>query len=451
MEDNSEKETQFSTDINDYETSEEVEKALSDPEIRDELIESIEMEIVDAAKSVKEYSPDVDDLANEIDNYFESDEFIEDLIENSPRDISFIPVEIIREITNPYVSISRHGNSLFSLENKKGDFRVFNTITFGDTNYVDPYTYTEIIELIPDKYINKFAKEFWRNVPNASVYGPYDFDARDIESEGVQAKIYFSLSKLNELAMDMTIQYFQKVSDDPDFVSNFMGVIEIDHPPRISNLLRDLLTKNNLTEEEQIDVIRLFVDQEDKIDIDGLIHRVSEFINTKNLEPEGILSIPKEVIKNWGINKGTLYENAPWTIYNLKATELFGEGVDMRLCLSDPEIGYYSQVINNEIEIWSIRSKSGKRRFTIEIDAKFRDAESPEEKGSLVYQVKGKANRLPGYKDAKSETIVFFDEVVFLMNLFFDLGIDVFSIEEMKKQALEIVKLNEDGLLSSKL
>lgn len=292
--------------------------------------------------------------------------------------------------------------------------------------------------------------EFWTNVPDVHISSPYNFNPRTIDGERAALEIYFNKERLEELALDMRIAYFQEVSDDPDFVDNFLNIIEEDYSD-YSRILRSLITQNSLTTEEQIDIIRLFFDQDNKIEMDTLIHRVSEFVNTKNIEPEGILSIPKEVIKNWGIKKGTLYENAPWTIYNLKATELFGEGVDMRLCLSDPEMPYYSQVMDSEIEIWSIRSKNGKRRFTIEIDAKFRDAVSPEEKGKLVYQVKGKANRLPGYENSNSKTIKFFDEVVFFMNLFYDLGIDIFNIEDMRIQALEVTKLNEEGLLSSKL
>lgn len=450
MKDDFEKSKEFSTDINDYETPEEVEEALQS-DIGDELIENIEEEIRTAAQNV-DTKIEQDEYKDALEYYFESDDFFSDLRSNSEIDMSYIPDEIATNTISPYTSISRGGNSLFSLDerDKSKGFEHFATIRYGADNYVDPSVYIDFIHLIPKSYIRKFAMEFWTNIPDVHAGYPYDFNPRYIDGERASLDIYFNKERLEELIRDMRIVYFQEVSDDPDFAANFLSVIEEDYSDH-SRLLRDLITKNSLTIEEQVDIIRLFFDQDNKIEIDTIIHRVSEFVNTKNIEPEGILSIPREVIKNWGIKKGTLYENAPWTIYNLKATELFGEGVDMRLCLSDPDIGYYSQVINNEIEIWSIRSNSGKRRFTIEIDAKFRDAESPEEKGSLVYQVKGKANRLPGYKDAKSETIVFFDEVVFLMNLFFDLGIDVFSIEEMKKQALEIVKLNEDGLLSSKL
>lgn len=450
MRDDFEESKEFSTDINDYETPEEVEEAL-ESDIGDELIENIEEEIRTAAQNV-DTKIEQDEYKDALEYYFESDDFFSDLRSNSERDMSYIPDEIVTNTISPYTSISRGGNSLFSLDerDKSKGFEHFTTIRYGAENYVDPSVYIDFIHLIPKSYIRKFAMEFWTNIPDVQAGYPYDFNPRDIEGERASLDIYFSKERLEELIIDMRITYFQEVSDDPDFVTNFLSVIEEDYSD-YSRLLRDLITKNNLTIEEQVDIIRLFFDQDNKIEIDTIIHRVSEFVNTKNIEPEGILSIPREVVRSWGIKKGTLYENAPWTIYNLKSTELFGEGVDMRLCLSDPEVGYYSQVMDNEIEIWSIRSKSGKRRFTIEIDSKFREAESPEEKGKMVYQVKGKANRLAGYESVNSKTIKFFDEVVFLMNLFYDLGIDVFSIEEMSKQAKEVAKLNEEGLLSSKL
>lgn len=450
MEDDSEENKEFSTDINDYNSPEEVEEALKS-DIRDELIENIEEEIREAAHNVDTNIED-GEYKDALEYYFESDDFFDDLRSNCERDISYVPDEIITNIIGPYTSISRSGNSLFSLDQRSREkgFESFATIKYGDENYVDPSTYIDFIHLIPKSYVKRFAMEFWTNIPDVHIGSPYNFNPKTIDGERASLEIYFSKEMLEEMALDMRIAYFQEASNDPDFVNNFLNVIEEDYSD-YSRTLRRLITQNSLTTEEQIDIIRLFFDQDNKIEMDTLIHRVSEFVNTKNIEPEGILSIPKEVIKNWDIRKGTLYENAPWTIYNLKATELFGEGVDMRLCLSDPEMPYYSQVMDSEIEIWSIRSKNGKRRFTIEIDAKFREAVSPEEKGKLVYQVKGKTNRLAGYENSSSKTIKFFDEVVFFMNLFYDLGIDIFNIEDMRIQALEVTKLNEEGLLSSKL
>ena len=76
---------------------------------------------------------------------------------------------------------------------------------------------------------------------------------------------------------------------------------------------------------------------------------------------------------------------------NLSLPEIKQEGPAMGHCVGRPDMGYLRAVANEEAQIHSIRRPSGKRLFTIEIrfDKDFGV--------SRIAQVKGKANRLPGF------------------------------------------------------
>jgi len=86
-------------------------------------------------------------------------------------------------------------------------------------------------------------------------------------------------------------------------------------------------------------------------------------------EPEHvIMELPKEKLAELGITKGVLAEEAPWKLLKLSARQLSTEGASMNHCVGDRGMGYAEAVRKGEIDIWSLRDRTGKPRFTIEVD-----------------------------------------------------------------------------------
>lgn len=83
----------------------------------------------------------------------------------------------------------------------------------------------------------------------------------------------------------------------------------------------------------------------------------------------------------------------PYVLLNLtKPSQLKAESDDMRHCVGKPEHGYPRAVAEGRIQIWSLRTKGGKRKFTFEVGLRRGEPES-------IDQIKGKPNnRLPGWQ-----------------------------------------------------
>lgn len=92
----------------------------------------------------------------------------------------------------------------------------------------------------------------------------------------------------------------------------------------------------------------------------------------------------------------TIWENdAGYHVVNLLAIELPEEGRAMRLCVGDPRMGYIRGVAEGNLAIWSMRNPGGKRLFTIEVILR-------NGLPHFIPQIKGKANRPPGWAHADS-------------------------------------------------
>ena len=78
-------------------------------------------------------------------------------------------------------------------------------------------------------------------------------------------------------------------------------------------------------------------------------------------------------------------------VQNLLASELPAEGAKQRMCVGRPDMGYMRAVREGLTAIWSLRRPSGKPLLTFELELD--DNGVPRE----VVQIKGKANRRPGF------------------------------------------------------
>lgn len=152
---------------------------------------------------------------------------------------------------------------------------------------------------------------------------------------------------------------------------------------------------------------------------------------------------PREILGDWtqdelramGITKGTLYEEAPWTLIKLHPADLRLEGTLMRHCVGDKGMGYFRALRDGEIEVWSLRSRANKPRFTLEVDGSFNEHVADGDKkwaASCIKQLKGKANRTPGYADARATEIKFPDEVIFWDHVLREFDVDPSHVDDFR-------------------
>ena len=96
----------------------------------------------------------------------------------------------------------------------------------------------------------------------------------------------------------------------------------------------------------------------------------------------------------------------PYEIVNLKTRQqLIDESADMRHCVGRANMGYDKAVARGQIQIWSLRTHGGKRKFTLEVTNDGR-----------VVQFKGKPNnRRPGF-DVGEKTFQSPDELAMVVD-----------------------------------
>ena len=88
-------------------------------------------------------------------------------------------------------------------------------------------------------------------------------------------------------------------------------------------------------------------------------------------------------------------------VQDLLPSELAAEGAAMGMCVGRPDMGYGRAVRDGEIKILSLRRPSGKPLFTIEVvlgnGVRGRPRFVGAVKEDFIEQIKGKANRVPGF------------------------------------------------------
>lgn len=150
--------------------------------------------------------------------------------------------------------------------------------------------------------------------------------------------------------------------------------------------------------------------------VDGLLQEFGDF------EPE---VEPEEEIE-----QDAFYTLPPqmggFVVKKLSAKELPEESKQLGICVGKPQYGYTDAVKQGKIDIWSVRTPSGRSKFTIEAAKK--DGEV-----TGIVQVKGKANRLPGFTPGERDpSNVKADEVKMLEKFFTDINIDPWTISDLE-------------------
>lgn len=186
------------------------------------------------------------------------------------------------------------------------------------------------------------------------------------------------------------------------------------------------------------------------VDLDSVMESITNEINEHTPELEDADDPPdakppeERVVYRWPDG---------FYVLDLLPSELAEEGKTMGMCVGRADMGYGRAVRDGEIKILSVRRPSGKPLFTIEaeLDNRRRD----EVVIKKLDQVKGKANRLPGYDLGKTApgTPLKKDEVVRMYELiegpggFGEIGLEqaVDDVQDMKPAAREVNRLYREG------
>lgn len=153
------------------------------------------------------------------------------------------------------------------------------------------------------------------------------------------------------------------------------------------------------------------------VDADDLLKEVDRLLGIRppaesTGEREVILEVTKEDLKNLGIGKSRVLEEAPWKLIKLRPEDLEEETRMMKHCVGNKKMGYVAALRRGQIQIWSLRDRKNLPQFTLEVE---NDASLG---GDGVKQLKGKANRTPGFASVHS-TDIHFPEEVALWNFIF--------------------------------
>jgi hypothetical protein len=103
-------------------------------------------------------------------------------------------------------------------------------------------------------------------------------------------------------------------------------------------------------------------------------------------------SAPDEVVYRYAGTNATVGGASARGMYviALCPDQLRAEGAALGICVGRTDMGYRESLKKGRIKLYSIRTEAGKPKFTIEVA-----------KGGDIRQVKGKANRLPGFEPGK--------------------------------------------------
>jgi len=449
--------------LEDATSKEQVEQVLAGSlgqEEAEELREDIESELKDTIRNISRRGEVWDyDIEWNLPDYVEdNDAFLNDVIRQSPReyDLSIVDREVVgRAIRDDVLSTRR-----------------MRTFDFGDRvdasgfQHDAPTSITARIHndrYFPDNYRfipAEMAEEFWSDL--ASELGIRDREWMEATDhlhtdnygygEGESVTIGVSETDFAEWCRDLISEHINEIAEkNPNEVrAMFRSGLREEAP----HLARRFLAARP-TDEDMLDLaVKWFSgDQSDvRSEIEDWLDVVeAEGEAAEAEEREVVVEIAEDDLRKLDITTGALWEERPWKLIKLEPKDLGREGTSMRHCVGSKGMKYIQAVQNGEIEIWSLRSKDNKPRFTLEVDKSFYEPEkrsfsqqdlkrldtTPEglhaaARGEAIKQVKGKANRLPGYADAygRSGVVKFPEEVTLWAWIFDQLDVDGKEVED---------------------
>lgn len=411
----------------------------------DELREDIDDKLDDARREWERDNNGYDSYdveAPDMRDIVERDDFVDHVIHKSP--VSFNLAHVPRShVEDNLRYAASHPRGMretkygpFYIDSRGGDYFSYKIEVEGSYRFRGSFL-PENAEFIP----SDIAEEFWASLgkrytwADTSRLDPDD----DNHAWGPGEDVYVEASEddFDEWCRDTISEYVQTaVKREAEKAKQIFYAALADE----DKALAEKLKAAELPDEEILDFTsKWFESIEDKTEVLEAIRDYFTAIEDTTTEQEVIAEYTRQDIANMGIKKGTLLEEAPWRLIKLRPSDLRLEGTLMGHCVGDRGMGYVTAVKDGEIEIWSLRSRNNKPRFTLEVDPKFYAAEenaAPRTPAAYlravaIEQLKGKANRTPGYADVrKTGGVKFPEEVVFWTRALEALDVDPGSVED---------------------
>lgn len=431
-------------------SKEQVEQALAAGD--EELAEDIET-LLDTARRDWERRGSCEEQEIEFEFYVTSPEFSDEIIEQSPReyDLSQIPRQTVVDAVASIllVQANRKGSRLqapFDLGEHRGSGFSYSITPSLDCWFSDSFLPVNA-EYIP----TNIAEAFWKKLDSVEWCQTARLEENSGWSEGYNTYyIYAGEDGFAEWCRDVYSTYVEhELRNDPEAgLRRFYETLPQDAAQALKNA--------NLSQEELLDLAVSYLGGAgDRAD--DMREEIVEYVEALRAP-----AVPRwDVIGTWtqtdlvamGIIRGVLFEEAPWTLVKLLPYDLKLEGQQMRHCVGDSNMGYIRAVRSGEIEIWSLRSRSGKPRFTLEVDGSFylvntqtlipasqglRTAPLDISRAQRIKQLKGKGNRLPGFTDRARTAFKFPEEVIFWYHAFKSMNVSGVHVADLEPGIAEL-------------
>lgn len=416
----------------------EVEEALADGD--EELLADIEDQIDNAVEEIsRDFEHNIEREESDLREYVEL--LAEAVRKESPVDLSSVPNEfLVDEISQELDAFDVEDDTC------RGKVSIM-TLAHSYYVWVDPSSFIENAELIPQHQANSFYEKLEEALGSYSMSWSHGTNALEAQSawlddyQGEPSRVCIDEDRLTEICYDAARSWIREhLRRDPSAAVEAFLLQLASFDARVSRRLRDSLPP----EADMLELAGNWSMADGDEDRELVVQEINDYLDAITGPPgEEIERFDRGDIREMGIYRGTLYENAPWILTKLAPSQLRAEGVMMKHCVGDRSMGYIKRVSDGDIEIWSLRRESdNKPRFTLEVDSAVYDEDaSPRERAGSILQLKGTANRLPGYDRKMSLSEMGQptkpDEIVFWARVFEGLGIDPYAVDDLDLNSVE--------------
>ncbi len=373
-------------------------------------------------------------------------DFVDAVIEQSPphADLSQLDRQLIE---NALEFISQRARDrwhagIFELSSERGargDFRY---------SFVPEMDCWFPSSLYPDGAIfipQERAAQFWKSDVSSVSWNYDNFDEDNFgHREGTDSSyIVADVDSFHEWCFDLIAENVNEWAEkDPDRArAMFWAALRVEN-----SSLADRLEAVKPSPDDVLNLaVQWFKTQDNSESLDNIREYLDALAGTdeERANDDVIRVVDENDLRRLGITSGTLWEERPWKLIRLFPYQLANEGAQMRHCVGDRRMGYIQAIKDGEVQIWSLRSRANKPRFTLEVDSSFYDAvddpkltffTGPRDRGRAIKQLKGKANRTPGYAEPRSDPadIRFPDEVKLWAWLFRELNVDPGEVHDFR-------------------
>lgn len=425
--------------LSDATSREQVEAALAagDEELRDDIATLI----VFALGSIKRRGLDYETEEYSVEDIVkENEDFLSEIVKQSDPDVSHVPIEKVQEAVGDQARYGRRGEAgIFTTKEDSGWRRAGYGFEWTFTPNYDVWLSEshlfENCEMVPAEY----AKEFYADLDRINVIEWSDGTDIIQQQNGWQeghetVSIVAKEDDFKEFCHDIIKDHLRDlIKRDPDeAIAGFVRAVREENPSIAAKLAATPPAKDDL-----IELTTSWSQADDEDEREEVIQKVRDYYEAiegggSSEQREEIATFSADELRQMGVTKGVLIEQAPWRLIKLRSSDLRAEGTRMKHCVGDKGMGYIKAVVDGYIEIWSFRDRDDKPRFTLEVDSSFYEAEDPDDKADAIKQIKGSTNRTPGYasKHDSGPNFKFPEEVAFWKQVFTDIGVNPTSVND---------------------